>query len=67
MARRAFGPHRPMSPSAKARNVAQSIVAHAYPLDAIPWAKYGPRLAGSAQAQAEVLTVVQQMKREAAC
>ena len=40
--RKAYGAHRSMTPETKARNVAQSIMAHGYDVDdAQTWAKYG--------------------------
>jgi hypothetical protein len=51
--RRAYGAHRVMSPAAKARNVAASIQAHGYDVEAVgTWQKYG--LAENAQQQALV-------------
>lgn len=39
--RKAFGPQRPMSPTVKARNVAESIRAHGLMLTPATWARYG--------------------------
>jgi len=40
--RRAYGSHRQMSPAAKARNVAASIVAHGLDVhDTSVWVRYG--------------------------
>src|SRR5262245_13646941 len=40
--RKAYGSHRTMSPEVKARNVAESIVAHGYDVnDAATWQRYG--------------------------
>lgn len=42
MARRAYGNHREMSPDIKARNVAESILAHQLSLDdPATWTRYG--------------------------
>lgn len=39
--RKAFGAQRSMSPAVRARNVAESILAHQLPLTAETWARYG--------------------------
>lgn len=39
--RLAFGPQRPMSPMVRARNVAESVLAHGLPLTPATWARYG--------------------------
>lgn len=41
MARKAFGPQRVMSMMVKARNIALSILDHAYPCTPETWARYG--------------------------
>ncbi len=40
--RRAYGPHRTMSPATRAANVARSILAHGYDVhDPSTWIRYG--------------------------